>query len=160
MASSEPGDLFPNIALSDASGGTAPLPSGEALISFFHTDCATSEMSLPYLERIRRRAAGGRLRVIAVSQDGPTDTERLLSRFGAEVETLFDPPPWPASRSLGLVGVPVFFLVGEDGRIKERAVGFEKAKMEAFAARAAALADRRPEPLFLPGDSVPAIRPG
>jgi hypothetical protein len=160
MTEFEPGERFPDLALSDSDGRPARLPPGEKLVAFFHTDCATSEMSWPYLERIRRLAAGGPLRLLAVSQDGVAETRRFNGRARAAVETLFDPPPWRASEALGLAGVPAFFLVGADGRIRERADGFDRAKMEEFAARAAALAGRETAALFSPGESVPAIRPG
>lgn len=117
-------------------------------------------MCLPYLERIRTIGAGGSLHVLGVSQDDPAATEELCSRAGFGADSLFDPRPWRASETLGLEGIPTFFLVADDGRIRERVTGFEKAKMEAFAARAAELAGRDGRPLFSPGESVPAIRPG
>ena len=117
-------------------------------------------MTWPHLERIRRLADGGGLRVVPVSQDGPDETAAFHRRTGLEADTLFDPEPWEASAALGLSSVPAFFLVGEDGVIRETALGFQKQKMEAFAARAAALGGRPYRGLYPPGETVPDVRPG
>jgi len=160
MTSLETGVVFPQITLWDSACNPAPPAAGETLYAFFKTTCPTTKMSWPYLERIRRIADGGALRVLAVSQDDPAETEAFNRRVGVAVKTLYDLPPWRASEALGLTSVPAFFLVDGEGVVREGAVGFQKEKMEAFAARAAELAGRPPERLFRPGDSVPAIKPG
>jgi hypothetical protein len=157
----EPGTSFPDIPLADARGVRAPRPRGETLFAFFHTTCPTSEMAWPYLERIRRIGREGSLSVVAVSQDGARETDLFNRRLGVNVTTLYDPPPWKASEALRLENVPAFFHVGAGGEILDFVEGFQRAKMEELAGRAATLAGgKAPEELFLPGESVPAIRPG
>ena len=135
-------------------------PAGEKLYVFYKTTCPTTEMTWPHLERIRRLAAGGALTVVPVSQDDPDETADFHRRTGYAASAFYDPPPWIVSESLGLASVPAFFLVGGDGVVRQTALGFEKDKMESFAALAAELASRPHQRLFDPGDGVPAVRPG
>ncbi len=160
MTALDPGLPFPEIKLQDASGNPAAPASGETLYAFFKTTCPTTEMSWPYLERIRRMAEGGALRVVAVSQDSAPETAEFNRRFDVKVETLYDPPPWSASETLGLTNVPAFFMVDGEGTILDNAAGFQKEKMELFAARAAKLAGLPYAGLFRPGENVPPIKPG
>jgi hypothetical protein len=117
-------------------------------------------MAWPFLERIRHIGEAGRLQVVAVSQDEPRETREFNRRFGVGVATLYDPPPWEASETLGLSTVPMFLLVGADSVVQEAVAGFQKQKMEAFAARAAVLAGRPKQRLFASGENVPGIKPG
>jgi len=135
-------------------------PPGETLYGFFKTTCPTSALAWPYLDRIRNLAEGGSFSVLAVSQDDPETTARFYDDLGVALATLYDPEPWDASARLGLQSVPAFFLVGEDGLLRDSAVGFQRSKMEAFAGRAAHLAGRSVPAFFLPEENVPAIRPG
>ncbi|HEY7113011.1 MAG TPA: TlpA disulfide reductase family protein [Thermoanaerobaculia bacterium] len=161
MASSpDRGTVFPLHALRTDTGGAAPRPDAEALYAFFHTECPTSEMTIPFLERLREVGEGRGLRVVAVSQDDPAATEAFVSRLGLTVPVLYDPPPWKASEALGLASVPVFAAVSRDGRVERLVVGLQKLELEAFAERAAALAGRPSRPFFRPEENVPAIRPG
>jgi len=163
MAALETGRVvraFPKMTLSDSACNPAPPAAGETLYVFFKTTCPTTTLSWPFLERIRRIAEGGGLSLLAVSQDGAVETEAFNRRLGVAVPTLYDLPPWRASEALGLTTVPAFFLVDREGMIRESALGFQKERMEAFAARAAELAGRPQERLFRPGESVPAIKPG
>jgi peroxiredoxin len=155
-----PGEPFPRIFLEDANGRPAQLPEGEAVYAFFKTTCDTSEFAWPFLERVRRLADRGPLSVVAVSQDGPEETARFNERTGTRIPTLYDPPPWPASATLGMKSVPMFFVVGRDGRILDSIVGFLKVKMEDLGQRASALSGRPYTGLFAPEENVPVIRPG
>jgi peroxiredoxin len=155
-----PGDSFPRITLRDERGRESPLPSGETLYSFFKTTCPTCELAWPFLERIVRRAEGGTLSVLAVSQDEPGEARRFSEELGIDIPTLYDPEPWRASEALGLETVPTLFLVGGDGRIRETVVGFQRDKMDELAGLASRLAGRPATALFAPGENVPALRPG
>ena len=65
-----------------------------------------------------------------------------------------------ASEAVGLTTVPTLFLVGRDGVVHDSVIGFQRHKMEEFAALAADGAGRQGKALFLPGEDVPAIKPG
>jgi thiol-disulfide isomerase/thioredoxin len=159
-SSPERGTVFPLQSLRTGTGTAPPLPDSETLYAFFHTDCPTSEMTIPFLDRLQEIGDGRGLRVVAVSQDDPATTEAFVSRLGLTVPVLYDPPPWSASESLGLASVPAFAAVSRDGRLERTVIGLQKLELEAFAERAAALAGRPSRPFFRPEENVPAIRPG
>jgi len=160
VAALDPGARFPSLTLRDEQGAPLPPPSGETLYVVFKTTCPTCELTWPYLDRLRKRAEGSALGVLAVSQDEPEEAAEFASRLGTHIPTAFDPEPWPASEALGLSSVPTFIRVGPSGVVEESAVGFDRARLESFAARADSLAGRPPSPLFTPQDSAPDIRPG
>jgi thiol-disulfide isomerase/thioredoxin len=160
VASPDPGILFPVDSLRTEDGKAARPADGETLYAFFHTECPTSEMTMPFLERLARVGQERGLRVVAVSQDEPSETAAFCDRLGVGVETLFDPAPWTASETLGLASVPTFVSVDAGGRVEKIVVGLQKERLEAYAERSAALAGRPSRPFFRPDENVPAIRPG
>ena len=160
VAALEPGARFPDVAFRDEKGASASTPAGETLYAVFKTTCPVCELTWPYLERIRRFADGGDLRVVAITQDDAAKTRAFNARLGSKVETLFDPSPWPASDALGVTNVPTLFRVGADGTIAETVVGFDRERLRGLAARAAALAGKPPAELFTAADEVPAYKPG
>ena len=160
MAALSPGNALPALSLTDARGGAAAPPAGEILYGFFKTTCPTCELAWPFFDRIARVARGGKLTVVAVSQDEPAETDRFNRRLGVELPTVYDPAPCSASEALGLETVPTFVRVGADGTVRGTLLGFQKQKMQELAAEAAALAGKPATDLFLPGEVVPLIKPG
>ncbi len=156
----EPGAKLPALALSDERGAPVAPPEGETLYVVFKTTCPTCALTWPYLERIGRAAEGGKMRVLGISQDDPGQTRDFERRVGARVPAAYDPPPYPASDALGVSTVPTFLRVAGDGTVAETVIGFDRARLESLARRAADLAGRPPAPLFGPDDKVPAIKPG
>ena len=156
----EPGAKLPALALADERGVPLAPPEGETLYVVFKTTCPTCALTWPFLERIRRTADGGRLRVVGISQDDPEATHGFEKRLGTRVAAAYDSPPWPASEALGVSTVPTFFRVAPDGTVAETVIGFDRERLEALARRAADLAGRPPVPLFRPDENVPAIKPG
>jgi peroxiredoxin len=160
VASPDPGIVFPLHELRTEDGRSAPPAPGDALYAFFHTECPTSEMAIPFLERLQSIGEGRGLTVFAVSQDDPADTAAFRRRLGIAIETLYDPRPWKASSALGLASVPTFVSVGRAGRVEKVVLGLQKERLEAYAEQAAVLAGRPSRPFFRPDENVPAIRPG
>jgi len=160
VAALSPGNALPALSLTDGRGGAAAPPAGETLYGFFKTTCPTCELAWPYFDRIGLAARGGKLLVVAVSQDDPEATDRFNRRLGVQLITVFDPEPWAGSAALGLDTVPTFVRVGADGTVRGTLVGFQKQKMQDLAAEAAALAGKPATDLFLPGEVVPLIKPG
>lgn len=117
-------------------------------------------MTWPFLERIRQVAEGGKLRVLAVSQDNAAKTRAFNERTGARLDTRYDPEPWKVSDALGMTAVPTLFRVSPDGTIAETVEGFDRKALEGLARRAASLAGKPPSELFRPGDNAPAFKPG
>ena len=156
----QPGAKLPPLALSDEDGRTRPLPPGETLLAVFKTTCPTCELTWPFLDRIREAAEGGGLSVVGVSQDPPEAARAFAARLGTRLDTAFDLDPWPASEALGLDTVPTLLRIGRDGLVAETVTGFDRARLEGLARRAAGLAGRSPTPLFRPDEKIPAVKPG
>ncbi|HKD17152.1 MAG TPA: TlpA disulfide reductase family protein [Thermoanaerobaculia bacterium] len=157
MSVLEPGARLPRLSLTDESGAPFALPSGEALYAVFKTTCPTCALTWPFLERLR---ADGGLPIVAVSQDDPPSTRAFAAKLATHLDTAYDAEPWPGSRALGVRTVPTLFRVGRDGAIAETVVGFDRARLEGLARRAAELSRRPPTPLFRPDENVPPIKPG
>jgi peroxiredoxin len=160
VAALSPGTRFPRVSLLDESGKPSAAEDGETLYAVFKTTCPVCEMTWPFLERIRQVAEGGKLRVLAVSQDNAAKTKAFSERTGARLDTRYDPEPWKASDALGMTTVPTLFRVSPDGTIAETVEGFDRKALEGLARRAASLAGKPPAELFRPGDNVPAYKPG
>jgi peroxiredoxin len=155
-----PGTKFPRISLLDESGAPAAPADGETLYALFKTTCPVCELTWPFLERIRQVADGGKLAIVAVSQDNPAKTSAFNERTGTRLDTRYDPEPWKASVALGMTSVPTLFRVLPDGTIAETVEGFDRKALEGLARRAASLAGKPPGELFRPGDNVPNFKPG
>jgi thiol-disulfide isomerase/thioredoxin len=160
VAALGPGAPFPRLTLREANGDAADIPSRETLYAVFKTTCPTCELTWPFLDRVRRAGEGG-LQVVAVSQDDPPRAEEFGRRLETGLRTTYDPEPWPASDLLGVMTVPTLILVGEDGRVRDTIVGFDRQKMQDLADRGSRLAGRAPAPIFGASDrEVPALRAG
>jgi hypothetical protein len=153
-----PPNPFPHHALPDLLGRERALAaawaSGPALIVIGHRDCATTRLTLPYVDRISARRPPGTT-VIAVLQDEPQPARELVGDLGLTLPVLVEADPYPLSAELALRAAPTLLLVGADGTITKAAEGFSRDTLEEFS-RALGIAP----PLFSPEDTAPPRRPG
>lgn len=152
------GSAFPRIALDDPSGQRLELSGawsqGEALIVLGHRNCKTTRQTLPYVERIHRRAqAQGR--VLVVLQDDAEAALELARELDLTLPLLCEPEPYPLSQALGLEVVPSLLLVAPDGRVVQSCEAFRKPELDAFAARLGVQGS-----LFEADDPMPSLKPG
>ncbi len=150
------GDHFPELTLRDEDGNPRPLAelwrAGEALVLIGHGDCKTTRQTLPYINRLHRRAPGAA--IVGVMQDEPEAARALRAELGLALPLWLESDPWPLAEALGLAVVPTLFVIGRDGRIAATSEAFRKADLEAFAARFGGAT------LFAADDPMPALRPG
>jgi hypothetical protein len=153
-----PPNPFPAQTLLDLDGVQRPLRAawseGPALIFIGHRDCATSRLTLPFVDRLCQRAPPG-ASVVAVLQDEPDAARALLDDLGLALPVLLEPDPYPLAAELHLRAAPTLMLVGTDGLIAQAGEGFMRTDLEAFSA---ALGIEGP--LFSPDDTAPPRRPG
>ena len=157
MAPLGPPSSFPEVELPGLDGKRRPISEawahGPALVAVGHGDCETTRLTLPFVDRIHRRApASGAL---AVLQDDVEQARALVKELSLALPVRFEEDPYPLAERLGLGTVPTLFLVAPGGRIEAVAEAFRRADLEAFAARLEV-----PPPLFGPGDDAPGLRPG
>jgi hypothetical protein len=149
---------FPEVSLPDLDGTFRPVieapPGARTLVAVGHSDCGTTRLLLPYVQRLHARRGPGSSVVLALQDDAVT-ARALLKELDLDLPVRLEPEPYALSRELGLSTVPTLFLVSPAGLIEHRSEGFQRAAIEDLAQRLGA-----PAPFFLPADSAPALRPG
>ena len=165
MPTLEAGAKAPAVKLPTMTGDTFDLSEalkrGPVALAFFKISCPVCQMTFPYLERLSRANAGGKLQMVGVSQDSKADTARFLQEYGVTFPVaLDDTSRYPASNAFGLTNVPTIFLISADGAIEISSVGWYKKDIEDLNAKMAALAGKPPQPVFKPGENVPDFKAG
>ena len=153
-----PPNPFPAHSLPDLEGLQRPLETawaeGPALVVVGHRDCATTRLTLPFVDRIHARRPPS-ASVLAVLQDDAGAVRDLMADLGLTLPVLLEPDPYPLSSELKLRAAPTLLLVDRKGAIARAAEGFSRDELEAFS-RELGIA----EPLFSPDDTAPPRRPG
>ena len=128
-------------------------PEG-AVVMVGHSDCETSLLMLRTLDRLHRRRTRP-VAVAAVLQDEPGAARALSEELGLTLPLRLDGDPYPLTSPLGLTGVPVTFVLGPDRALREEIEAFRRADVERLAVLLGV-----PQPVFEPGEAIPALRPG
>src|SRR5213593_1912610 len=148
---------FSKVELPDLDGTSRPVLKAESgfrsLVVIGHSDCGTTRLVLPYLQRIHERRGPGSS-VFLVLQDDAATARALLNELDLDLPVRLEPDPYPLSRELRLATVPTLFLVSPAGLIERGSEGFQRAAIEDLAQRLGV-----PGPFFLPTDAAPALRP-
>jgi peroxiredoxin len=150
-----PGSQSPQFTLHDLNGAphslTALLSTGPVLLAIYKISCPVCQLTLPFLNRI----AGGKLQIIAISQDDPPNTRRFQTKFGVSLPTLLDrgEEGYPVSNAFDITHVPSLFLIEPDGAVSMTSEGFNKSDLESIGARAGIQPFRQDE-------TVPAWKAG
>jgi hypothetical protein len=154
----QPPNPFPSTALTTLDGAERSMAAvwadGPAIVLIGHRDCATTRLTLPFVDRLHRGKPEAAT-VVAVLQDDPAAARDLAADLGLALPILLEVDPYPLAAELELRSVPTVFLVGTDGHIRRASEGFRRDDLEALA-REIGMA----QPLFTPADAVPARRPG
>jgi hypothetical protein len=149
---------FPDLALPGLDGKSHPLSEawskGDALFLVGHRNCKTTRETIPYFDRIHRRA-GEAHGVRLVLQDDVETAKTLVSTMGLAVPVRLEPDPYPVADALALVTVPTLFLVDRQGKITHVTEAFNRAELEMLAGRVGVAG-----PLFTADDKAPAFKPG
>jgi peroxiredoxin len=164
MTNISPGNTAPGFSLKGLDGKEYSLHSltqkGPVVAAFFKISCPVCQFTFPFLERLHKRHGGDGATFLGISQDDARGTKSFASESGVTFPMALDDRGYPASNAYGLTSVPTVFLIDTDGKVKLICMGFDKKSLETIATE---LAERRkvaPTPLFHPGESVPAHKPG
>ena len=164
MTNIESGNVAPRFSLRALDGTQHSLDSllarGPVLLAFFKISCPVCQFTFPFLQRISERLAGKNVSVVGISQDDPRSTKEFNQEYGVGFLTLLDDAAYTASNAYGLTNVPTIFLIAPDGIVKVSCMGFDKATLEKIAGELAQRQNISAAPLFLPGEIVPAYKPG
>lgn len=164
MALLASGKPAPRFHLASVDGRDRDVPAepglGSTLVAFFKVGCPTCQLTFPFLERYHQRFEAPELRVLGVSQDDEAASRSFAERHGVNFPILLDAKGYAASRAYGVVTVPSLLLVGPDGTVGSTIEGFVKAKLDALAQELGSLLGKSGDPVWLPGETVPALKPG
>ena len=132
------GDHAPDFSLALLDGADWRLDvardGGPLLLAFIEIDCPTCRLSVPYLKRLSEALGDDGNRVVAVSQNSPSETRELVESYGVSFPVLLD-ADLDVSRSYDPPSVPGLFLVGSGGQIEFSEVGFHKEDLNSVAER-------------------------
>jgi peroxiredoxin len=149
------GSKAPDFELQDMGGHahrlTHALERGPVLLAFYKSECPTSQLTFPYLQKIFSTVgptAGWTL--WGVSQNDTHETRRFANEYGIQFDLLVDDHPYPVSAAYGLEYVPALFLIQPEGNITLSEFGFTKAGLNQIAGF----------DFFTSNDGLPAARPG
>jgi peroxiredoxin len=137
------------------------LKKGPVLAVFFKISCPVCQYALPYFERIYKSYGGGKVSIVAISQNDKEETNQFVKRYGVTFPVLLDDTTkFPVSNAYGLTNVPTAFWIAEDGEIEISSVGWARQDMEEMAKRAASAGGQSLKPVFQPAEQVPDFRAG
>jgi peroxiredoxin len=164
MSKIQPGAAAPQFSLAGLDGRpqslAEALKKGPVLAAFFKVSCPVCQFTFPFLERMYETYGDTKVTFWGVSQDDAHHTRDFNDQFGVKFPVLIDADGYKATRQFGLTNVPSVFLIASDGKVRATSIGFSKKDLETMAAEIAQASGKPPQPLFRPGESVPAFRPG
>jgi thiol-disulfide isomerase/thioredoxin len=104
------------------------------VLDFWASWCIPCRRSFPWMNEMQQKYADDGLVIIAVNLDKKTsEAEAFLQHYPAEFLIHFDHDRQLA-REYAVEAMPSSFLIGRDGTIKDRHVGFKVAKTEEYEA--------------------------
>jgi hypothetical protein len=130
---------------------------GPVGVLFYKVTCSTSQLAAPTVRAFAEHAPG---RVLGIGQDPVPKLERFTDEYDMGIASIEDPPPYALSDAYGIEAVPTLFLIGAEGRVLDRQVGWDR---EGFNRIADALARSNGVPSFVvstPDDGLPVSKPG
>ena len=114
-----PADALPSL------DGAAPASilsavKGPTLVNFFASWCVPCVQEAPALAALRAEG----VRIVGVAwKDDPVKSRAFLARYGDPYQTIFVDSDGRAGIDFGVTGVPETYVVGSDGRIRDKAAG-------------------------------------
>lgn len=164
MAALAPGAKAPAFELEDLDGklhSLRELRDGDlALLVFYYRECPVCQFSAPFIAGMAAAIKSPRVKLWAISQDPPDESEAFANEKGLRMPILIDRPPFPVANAYGVTNVPTLFLIDSKGKILKNCVGFSKADFGEIARKLASQAGVKPVDLFGGRMDIPAIRPG
>ncbi|MCZ6484369.1 MAG: TlpA disulfide reductase family protein [Acidobacteria bacterium] len=136
------------------------LERGPALLVFVKEDCPTCEYTLPLVDRIYQNYPGSKASIVVIAQEGVFAALKMVQDWGIHMPVLLDQDPFVVGEDYGLVFVPTFFSVGQDGKIVRSFESFAREELKAINEEIARFSGVTPIPFFTVEEGVPAFRPG
>jgi cytochrome c biogenesis protein CcmG/thiol:disulfide interchange protein DsbE len=104
------------------------------VLDFWASWCVPCRRSFPWMNEMQHKYADDGLVVIAVNLDNQaSDAEAFLQRYPAEFSIYYDHERQLA-RQYGVEAMPSSFLIGRDGTVVERHLGFKSGDTDDYEA--------------------------
>ncbi len=118
-------DALPGVTAQDGKPlpglSSADLKGGVTVVNFFASWCAPCQIEHPMLMRLARE---GGVRVVGIDyKDAPEAGRRFLTRNGVPFHAVGLDPTGRTAIDFGVYGVPETFVIGPDGRVRDKLVG-------------------------------------
>ena len=96
------------------------------LLLFVHAECPTAALTMQRLGRHAQALEHRGVRLLCVAEETPEDAARLARRHGVSATVVVQQDPYEASAAFGVDTVPTAILIGRNGEILDRAVGWSQ----------------------------------
>lgn len=107
---------------------TSALQGKVLYLDFWASWCKPCKKSFPFMNELHNQYPADQFAIVAINMDEyPADAEKFLKEIPAEF-TIYTNESNTLATSLELPGLPVAFVIGKDGEIKGRHIGFNDRK--------------------------------
>jgi cytochrome c biogenesis protein CcmG/thiol:disulfide interchange protein DsbE len=104
------------------------------VLDFWASWCVPCRRSFPWMNTMQQKYADDGLVIIAVNLDNEvSEAKAFLQQYPAEFQIFYDHDRQLA-RELAVEAMPSSFLIGRDGEVSERHLGFKSAKIDEYEA--------------------------
>ncbi len=102
------------------------------VVDFWASWCAPCRRSFPWLDSMQRKYGEDGLVVIGINEDNePAEAEAFLKSFPVTFRIIAD-RDGKLAREFDLVAMPSSFVIGRDGQLAVRHLGFKTAKQDEY----------------------------
>jgi len=100
------------------------------ILDFWASWCGPCRQSFPWMNGLLEKYQNQGLAILAVNLDEDrAKADQFLSDVPADFDIAFDPSGTSAEQ-LQVMGMPSTYIFGRDGNLRERVIGFSKARSE------------------------------
>lgn len=104
------------------------------LLDFWASWCVPCRRSFPWMNEMQQKYGDAGLVIIAVNMDAEHDAaQSFLDDYPSEF-TIIYAPDGELARELGVIAMPSSFVIGRDGEIETRHLGFKVKKQNEYEA--------------------------
>ena len=126
-ARAEPGD---SLMINGEAYDLSPYEGKVLILDFWASWCGPCRQSFPWMNQMLERYEEQGLAILAVNLDEDhAKADKFLKDVPAEFDLAFDPTGTSAEQ-LQVMGMPSTYIFDRDGSLKERVIGFSKARAQ------------------------------